>query len=144
LDPDAIGRALEEQKEKSLRQLWKRLRKSIDVLFSEPGSLKLAQRLLLVAGILLLSAPTLWFLQHFNFLPNSGGSIKVSAIGGTGIEINYPTGEGKSESVAVISVPAYRMATPSGIIIKPGDSVEIGASGTIATDSAFNDWLPPP
>jgi hypothetical protein len=88
----------------------------------------------------LLLIAVLSFLEWFHFIPSSGGSIKLNAVEGTGIEITYETSKGHSESATVISVPAYRMATPTQITLHPGDTVEISASGIISTDSSYN-WF---
>jgi hypothetical protein len=82
----------------------------------------------------------LLFLEWRHFIPKSGGSIKFNPIAGAGFELTYETAKGHSEKVSVISVPAYRMATPTRIILHAGDRIEISASGVISTSSSF-DWF---
>lgn len=80
------------------------------------------------------------FLKWDNFVPTSGGSVNLAPVGGVGIQITYETSKGHAETAHVISVPAYRMATPTGVLLQAGDTIEISSSGTVSTASSFN-WF---
>jgi hypothetical protein len=82
----------------------------------------------------------LFILEWCHFIPQSGGSIKLNPIAGTGIEITYETSKGHSEKASVINVPAYRMATPTKVILHAGDTIEISSSGVTSTSSTY-DWF---
>ncbi len=58
---------------------------------------------------------------------------------GVGLKISYDSPSGH-ESLTTISVAASRMASPTGIQLRPGDKLRIFASGAICTDSFYN-WL---
>ena len=72
-------------------------------------------------------------------LPGSGESIKINPIPGVGFEISNERA-GHSQNLYVISVPAYRIYTLTGITLRPGDTITISASGIVATSSTY-DWF---
>ena len=113
---------------------------SVHSLFCQFLAMKLKRDVQSALFLFLLLLAFLAILEWFHIIPQSGGSIKLNPIAGTGLEISYETSKGHSESVAVISVPAYRMATPTGIFLRAGDSVTVSASGIVATSSAY-DWF---
>jgi hypothetical protein len=80
----------------------------------------------------------IFFMEWRQIIPKAGGSIKLSAMQ-SGVEITYPTSRGHSESLSVVSVPAYRMATLTGIALHPGETIEVTASGIVST-SAMYSW----
>jgi hypothetical protein len=67
------------------------------------------------------------------------GTIKINPIPGVGFEISNE-GVRRSESVYVVSVPACRMFTLTGITLHPGDTITVSASGIVATSSSY-DWF---
>src|SRR5262245_16596732 len=56
--------------------------------------------------------------KWLHLIPRSGGTVKVNPVPDAGIEITYNTPGGRPETVSVISVPAYRMATPTSIAVE--------------------------
>jgi len=104
-----------------------------------PISKALPTACLMVLGVIL-GGMFLEFARSRHFIPENG-TFEIEG-GGTGIKITAKTPNGW-KTVQIINVPAYRMATPTGILIEPGDMVEIRASGTISTGGIY-DWFNTP